>query len=783
MKSSQLSLREKLSYDYILNNSSIYNNFIDPVFILNSCLKVVYCNNSFISFSGLKPQSNALRSYEDYFQIKEDKSLLKKHLSSQKLKTDAKMIKGQNSKNKPLLFNLRTQPLYTSGKPSGLLINIQDLSHELQKNEKHIKMILESSLDAIIIIDHNGKIQEWNKQAEEIFGWNVIEIKNRSLSESIIPSVHREAHNRGIERYFRTGKSELLGKHIELTALKKNGKKIDVELTISPILYKGGNGCCGFLRDITNRKQQEKKLKQEKIKAEEGTKTKSEFLAIMSHEIRTPMNGVLGMSELLSETSLTEEQRDYLDNILSSSEALLTIINDILDYSKIEAGKLDFEMVEFDVRDLIQKVLRIFTFKLGNKDIKFKFYLDPKIKLKIRSDPGRFRQILINFLGNAIKFTEKGSISVKIILEEELKTSYKLKVIVADTGIGIAEDKLEKLFDSFTQADLSTTRKYGGTGLGLAICKKLVEIMKGDIGIESKLGEGSTFWFSGKFEKGSSVETRNYTLTSIKNKRIMLISSNSDTQTIFANYLNSFGCQMITISSAKIGLLKIEKMNNNGEQLDLVISDLIMLEMNGMEFGNAVRKIISSKKLPMILFSSRGFRGDASKAQKNGFQGYLSKPITQSQIHNCTMEILKADPSKRANEIITKHNSENVTANLKILLVEDNLINQKVASTIINKMGYEYDIANNGLVAVKMTSQTQYDLILMDMQMPKMDGITATKMIRKKGTTNTPIIACTANAMDDDKKKCLHAGMNDFISKPIKIKSLRSIISKWNKKE
>ncbi len=544
--------------------------------------------------------------------------------------------------------------------------------------------------------------------------------------------------------------------------------------------------------EFTNRKletiiKQVQKLARE---AETANKAKSEFLANMSHEIRTPMNGILGMIGILFDTKLDKDQKDYARNVKISAESLLGIINEILDFSKIEAGKLDFEIMAFDFRISLEEIVEMLTFKADEKTIEIVCFIHPQVPALLLGDPGRLRQIILNLLTNAIKFTDKGSVSLRVTLDSETDTEARLLIEVIDTGIGIPRDRQNRLFKSFSQVDASTTRKYGGTGLGLVISKRLVEMMGGEIHVNSEEGKGSKFWFTAVFEKQKLAQDQSEIKKApkdIRGKHILAVDDNSINREILSAYLKSWQCLPTIVSSGKEALREL-KVSAKKKPYDIVISDMMMPEMDGLELVCLIKEDKELVSTRIIMLTSCGVRGDGSKFKKIGVDAYFNKPIKQSDLYNAIISVLGTQKDKKKEDnkkqLVTRHTlKEYKKQSIRILVAEDNKINQKVALHQLKKFGYQADVAITGKEVIKALEKESYDLILMDVQMPEMDGYEATQKIRVMSDhrKDIPIIAMTANAMTGDREKCLEAGMNDYITKPVKPEKLLKAINTWAK--
>lgn len=622
--------------------------------------------------------------------------------------------------------------------------------------EARVRAILEAVSDGVVIVDEDGKIDGFNAAASGIFGIPPATALGMAFADLWEPGFAAPgASGEGFVR-------------------REEGAPTPVEATMSEALLASRRYRIALVRDVTERKNVERVLRETTERAQAASRAKSEFLATMSHELRTPMNGVLGMVGLLLDAELPPNQRGFAEAIRESGEALLALLNDLLDFSKIEAGKLTLEKYDFTPAAVIESVVELLAPRALAKNIEIAVVIQPGLPRQALGDAGRLRQVLMNLVGNAVKFTEKGGVVVELRATSSNEAGFRLRVDVVDSGIGIGAEALPRLFAEFVQADASTTRRFGGTGLGLAICKRICELMGGQIGVESTEGKGSRFWFELPLEAPAGEVDHTFDLTGL---RCLVVDDNPLNCEIFERQLKPWGAEIITTSSGDGALAELVKGSALGRRFDVAIIDQHMPGMSGSELGAIVRAMPALAETRMLLATS----GLAEEAGAH-FDVVFTKPVRPSALLAALGRIRAPYCSIIPREAPAAPPTPSVEARrLRILVVEDNTINQKVAVGYLEKAGHRVEVASNGVEAVAAVRGLPYDVVLMDVQMPEMDGLTATRTIRAFGGDRAavPIIGLTANAMKEDRDACIDAGMNDYLPKPVERAKLLERVARW----
>jgi PAS domain S-box-containing protein len=659
--------------------------------------------------------------------------------------------------------------------------NIEGLIASLAKSESKNKLlatIVEQSSEAIWTKDLAGTITSWNSGAAAMFGYPPAEAVGRVLTVGDSTAEEERARMRRLmagEKFSYDAK-----------ATTRSGASIDIQVAAAPLLDDDSKsiGTISVARDVTQHKRSEEALRMAREAAEAASHAKSSFLARMSHEIRTPMNGVLGMAELLIETGLTGTQRTYVEGLQRSGQTLLGIINDLLDFSKIEAGKLELEKVDMDLRRTVEDVVELLAERAHGKGLELACSMPAALATRLRGDPLRLGQVLTNLVGNAVKFTDRGSVVVRVASVEETAKNATLRFDVTDTGIGISEQAQSRIFQEFAQADGSTTRKHGGSGLGLAISKQLVEMMGGDIHVESRLGAGSTFWFTLTFEKQpAAAEPAATPIGLLTGVRALIVESSAVHRGILHAHMSNWEMSIRLAETPKQALDMLAEAAARSVPYDLAILDLGLPGQDAHELARRTRARTDLATVRLLLLTRR--HTDVTKAYEVGFDACLLKPARQSALYGCLVNLMAGRAQETAPAPAPREPVKTAPTGYRgsILLVEDNVINQQVALGILQLQGYNVTVVNNGREALEAHAQGAFDLVLMDCHMPEMDGFEATREVRAReraaGGKRTPIIALTANAMAQDRDECLAAGMDDHVSKPFSILRLQEKLDRW----
>jgi PAS domain S-box-containing protein len=646
----------------------------------------------------------------------------------------------------------------------GVAIQNARLFTEVEHQRGYLESLVSITPAAVVVLDADERVTDWNPAAAELFGYSAEEALGRPIDDLVFGETGREEGRETVEEALREGRAQRITRR-----RRRDGTLVDVELMLVPLTADGAHaGFLGVYHDVTE-------LQRARQEAEAATQAKSAFLATMSHEIRTPMNAVIGMTDLLLGTELTAEQREFAEVVHSSGDALLHVIDDILDYSKIEAGKLDLEREPFSLRDCVEGALDIVAPRAWEKELELGCLIDEAAPVGVVGDEARLRQVLLNLLSNAVKFTERGEVVVLVDAEETGAGSYTVELAVRDTGIGIPADRMDKLFTSFSQVDASTTRRFGGTGLGLAISKRLIELMGGTISVESEQQKGSTFRISLPVV-AAEVPAKialDEGLAHLAGKRILIVDDNATNREIVTRHARSWDMEPVAVELPVAALELVEQ----GEPFDVAVLDMMMPEMDGVALAREIRSRRDAHELPLLLLTSLGRLPQSESSSV--FSAQLSKPLKASQLYNTLLTLLTAG-GDREEEVEPVTDGKRARSALRILLAEDNAMNQKVALRLLERLGYGADVASNGLEAIAALERQPYDVVLMDMQMPELDGLDATRRICERWPLESRphIVAMTANALPEDREACFAAGMNDYVAKPIRAEELAAALKR-----
>jgi PAS domain S-box-containing protein len=648
-------------------------------------------------------------------------------------------------------------------------------TQELARQHGYLDALIASTPVAIAVLDQQRAVRSVNPAFEALFGYSAGEVVGAGIDELIVPESLR-SESTDLEARARQGETV----RVEVERMRKDGRPIQVRLSAAAVKAAADGALVALYEDISDRKAAEAAMREARDLAERVARARSAFLANMSHEIRTPMNAVLGFVELVLDTELGPEQRRALELVRTSSEALLTILNDILDYSKIEAEHLELESIPFDLPKVVHATATLLAVRAREKHLELTVDVPPDVPQMVRGDPTRVRQVLMNLIGNAIKFTEQGEVDVSASVTQRDDDGAAVEFRVRDTGIGIPQAQLATIFQEFTQADASMTRRYGGTGLGLAISRRLVALMGGELAVTSEVGRGSEFGFTLRLPLEAAQATARAAV-SLGGRRLLVVDDNETNRRIVRDMLGAEGMAVHEASRADAGLEALRRAARAGTPYDLAILDAQMPDQDGFELATAVRADRALRETRLLILTSAGQKGDGERCRQLGIQAYLTKPIARADLVEAVGTVLAGTASAPgAAELVTRHSIAESRHALRILLAEDNPVNQQVATAMLLKRGHQVDVVGNGREAVDAVAQEAYDLVLMDIQMPEMDGFEATEKIRALPQGRTlPIIALTAHALSGERERCLARGMSGYLAKPFKAHDLFAAVEGW----
>jgi two-component system sensor histidine kinase/response regulator len=758
---------------------------------LNTEQKVTFCNAAFERMFGYTLAELVGRDLDPMICLdQEGVSLTQASFRGQSMQVTATRRRKGGAR-----FDAEIQvvPLILHEKVAGGFGLYRDVTEErrareaLELSEARRIAFNQAALDGIMTNDAERRITDFNPAMERLTGRGKEEVLGRTFVEVMVPAEMREMVERDFEEFVRTGSSRLIGHLIEVPLLRADGKELPVDMIVTPLRVAGALTFMAQMRDITQRKAAEQEQQHAKESAEAANRAKSEFLANMSHEIRTPMNGIMGMAELALDTELSAEQREYIQMVKSSADSLLRIINDILDFSKIEAGQMDLESAPFSLRIALLDMLKTLALRAHKKDIELTIDIPPAVPEDVMGDVTRLRQILVNLVGNAIKFTDRGEVNVRVKTEESDSGSVLLHFAVSDTGVGIPPDKIQKIFEPFIQADGSISRRFGGTGLGLSISTRFVELMGGRIWAESQLGKGSTFHFTASFGLALHAPAlQPQTPPELDGLPVLVVDDNETNRKILSQMLQNWRMSPLSVNGGRAALAEMTNAHSNHHPYSLVLLDAHMPEMDGFAVAEAIGKDPGLAGATIMMLTSDLAAGDSQRCRALGVTATLVKPIQQSELLDAIMKALSKPASAGVPALETVRPAEIARQGHTrcFLLAEDNPVNQTLVVKLLERQGHKVVVANNGrevLDALENAAPHAFDVVLMDVQMPMMDGMEATAEIRRreeKTGAHIPIVAMTAHAMKGDRERCLAAGMDGYVSKPISPPVLKAEIER-----